>query len=294
MTKLTDALRRLAEDDPEEVGEPPATTAVAAAVAPAVAGDDIEAAPALQPVAELPPTLPAPVVVETRPPPRDAPPDAAPAPATAARPDVLRLRDFVADHARPEPGRGGSVLFMVTPDDMDDDARRAASLLVGELAGALANRPGDDVLVLEVPPAGQSGPSAREADLALDTATIADLIRTRPRLTDLIRPDDSIGAWRAAGPRLPLRSPPAPWPALAALVGECRQHFAWTLVDGGRWDPVESAELARRSDSVYLVLHEGRTGRIAARRLLGELRRAGASVACCLLVGRAPGGASGA
>ncbi len=298
MTKLTDVLRRLAEANLEDVGQGVAG-ATAATVAQCVvepACEPIAPVPAVQTAAAAPPvfiasaavetrlpTFTAPAVAETQPPPRAAPPVVT----RPARPDVLHLCDFVAGHTPREPGQG-SVVLVLSPADAPDDARQTVSLLVGELAGALATRPGGETLVVEVPPTTRPGPPAGETDLAMDAATIADVIRSRPQLLDLVRPDESTGAWRAASHRLPLRSPPAPWPALAALVGECRQHFAWTLIDGGSWDQVESAELARRSDSVYLVLHEGHTGRAAARRWLGELRRAGANVAGCLFVGRWP------
>jgi len=155
------------------------------------------------------------------------------------------------------------------------------------LAGALADGLACETLVIDVPLAGEPARGSADVDPADGDATIADAIRSRARLTAAVRPDEQTGVWRAADDRLPLRSPPAPWPALAALLGECRQHFAWTLIDGGSWDRLESAELARRCDCVYVVLHEGRTGRITARQTLAELHRAGARISSCLFVGRA-------
>lgn len=270
MTKLTDVLRRLAEAEQDQAGHRAATMLAAPAVEPArVAPASVFARP--EHFEE--------VTVDTgsvgiRP----------------VRPDVERLREFVLRDARRNHLRDGSVLLVVGPPSGQQDARAAASGLIGELAGALADPPAGDALVLDMPPAGPALQRSDDVDPAVDVATIADMIRSRPRLTEIARPDESSRIWRATDGRLPLRSPPAPWPALAALLGECRQHFVWTLVDGGPWDAAELAELARRCDSVYLVLHEGRTGRTAARETLGSLRRAGASVSCCLWIARAPDG----
>jgi hypothetical protein len=265
MTKLTDVLRRLAEADQDQVAQAVGVL------------DDV-------PEAESGPVERESTSGDLEP--RQPPAMASwPIEATPLRPDIERLRDFVTQNVGPEREPGGSVLLLVTPRGIEDDAHAATAGLIRELAAALAEGQNVETLVLDMPPTGLPVQRSDGADPEA-VASIADLIRSRARLAEIVQPGGATRIWRPACDQFLRRSPPAPWPALAALLGQCRQHFAWTLVDGGWWDAAESAELARRCDSVYVVLYEGCTRRIAAQRTLDELRRAGANVLCCLFVGR--------